>query len=68
MTPLNKDLVCVRRACVLLQHHVLRKWRAFLLEALVGRCSEYLVGMLIEGFSTLAGQIMNEWGWASVLM
>ena len=31
LTPLNKDLVCVRRACVLLQHHVLRKWRAFLL-------------------------------------
>ena len=49
-------------------HRDLRKWRAFLLEALVGRCSEYLVGMLIEGFSTLAGQIMNEWGWASVLM
>jgi hypothetical protein len=26
-----KNLVCVRRACVLLQHQVMRKWRAFLL-------------------------------------
>jgi len=36
------NLVCVGRAC---EHQDLRKRRAFLLEALVGNCSEYLVGM-----------------------
>ena len=35
---LIQDLICVGRAYVLVQHWDLRKWRAFLLEDLVGRC------------------------------
>jgi hypothetical protein len=59
----------VGRACVLLQYRDLRKWRSFLLKALVGRCSEYLVGKPGKGFPPLLARIcMNEWGWASVLM
>jgi len=38
---------------VLLQHRGLRKWRAFLLEALVGRCRVYLIVKLGEGLPPL---------------
>ena len=37
----------------MLLHQDLRKWRAFLLEASVGRCREYLAGKLGEGFPPL---------------
>ena len=42
---------------MLLQHRDLRKWRACLLEALVGRCQEYLVGKLGEGFPPLLARM-----------
>ena len=45
---------------MLLQHRDLRKWRAVMLEALVGRCSEYLVGkvgQMGEGFLPLLAKI-----------
>jgi len=62
-----QDLVWIGHACVLLQHRV---WEMKSLSAGGPGWQVFWVSgrQAGGGFSTLAGQNMDEWGWASVLM